>query len=53
MDKNSGIETVVNKLDEISNEFRFFKMEVLAGREESEVEVVRQEEVPLFAYQQL
>ena len=32
LDKNHAIETVVNKLDTIDNEFRFFQMEVLAGR---------------------
>ncbi|KAJ3539096.1 hypothetical protein NM688_g6415 [Phlebia brevispora] len=29
--KNAGIKTVVNKLDSISNQFRVFKMELLAG----------------------
>jgi hypothetical protein len=38
--KNPGIETVVNKLDTIDNEFRFFKMEVLAGRPDFNVETV-------------
>ena len=31
MDKNPGLKTVVNKVNEINNEFRFFKMELLAG----------------------
>lgn len=31
LDKNTAIRTVVNKLDTIDNEFRFFKMERLAG----------------------
>ncbi|XP_033110444.1 tRNA (guanine(37)-N1)-methyltransferase-like [Anneissia japonica] len=31
IDKTPGITTVVNKLSEINNEFRFFKMEILTG----------------------
>jgi Met-10+ like-protein len=38
--KNPGIETVVNKVDTIDNEFRFFNMEVLAGRPDFQVEMV-------------
>lgn len=39
LDKNAAIETVVNKLDTIDNEFRFFQMEVLAGRPDFIVEI--------------
>ncbi|KAK4058212.1 tRNA(m(1)G37)methyltransferase [Microbotryomycetes sp. JL221] len=38
LDKNKQIKTVVNKLDTIDNEFRFFKMEVLAGVEDFKVQ---------------
>lgn len=31
LDKNSGLRTVVNKLDSIDTTFRYFSMEVLAG----------------------
>ncbi|KAF8971730.1 Met-10+ like-protein-domain-containing protein [Flammula alnicola] len=31
LDKNKRVKTVVNKLDMIDNQFRFFKMELLAG----------------------
>ena len=34
LDKNSGLRTVINKLDSIDTEFRFFAMEVLAGEPE-------------------
>lgn len=34
LEKNPNIRTVVNKLDTIDNEFRFFKMEKLAGDDE-------------------
>lgn len=37
LEKNRHIRTVVNKLDSIDNEFRFFKMERLAGQDEFEV----------------
>lgn len=39
LEKNRHIRTVVNKLDSIDNEFRFFKMEKLAGDDEYEVMV--------------
>lgn len=39
LDKNATIQTVVNKVDNIENEFRFFPMEVLAGKPDYEVEV--------------
>ena len=39
LEKNNQIRTVVNKLDSIDNEFRFFKMERLAGDDEYEVTV--------------
>ncbi|KAJ1981708.1 tRNA(m(1)G37)methyltransferase [Dimargaris xerosporica] len=34
LDKTQHIETVVNKLDSIDTTFRFFKMEVLAGKDD-------------------
>lgn len=34
LDKHNLIKTVVNKMDQIDNTFRFFKMEVLAGEED-------------------
>jgi tRNA (guanine37-N1)-methyltransferase len=40
MDKNPGIKTVVNKLDNIDAKFRFFDMEVLAGEPDFVVEHV-------------
>lgn len=33
MGKHNGIKTVVNKLDQIDNTFRFFKMELLCGED--------------------
>jgi tRNA (guanine37-N1)-methyltransferase len=39
LEKNRSIRTVVNKLDSIDTQFRFFKMEKLAGAEEYEVTV--------------
>lgn len=41
MDKNPHITTVVNKVGTIENEFRVFSMEVIAGREDFETEVVQ------------
>ncbi|KAI5120836.1 hypothetical protein M0805_007023 [Coniferiporia weirii] len=38
MDKNSRIRTVVNKLDSIHDQFRFFEMELIAGEPEFIVE---------------
>ncbi|PWN40350.1 hypothetical protein IE81DRAFT_349324 [Ceraceosorus guamensis] len=34
LDKNNGIRTVVNKLDTIDTQFRFFQMELIAGMED-------------------
>ncbi|KAJ3342793.1 tRNA(m(1)G37)methyltransferase [Gonapodya sp. JEL0774] len=39
LEKNKHIRTVVNKLDSIDTEFRFFKMEVLAGDDDMVAEV--------------
>jgi tRNA G37 N-methylase Trm5 len=36
-----GIQTVINKIDTIDTQFRFFHMEVLAGRPDTVAEVVR------------
>jgi len=38
LDKNKGVRTVVNKLNSIDAEFRFFKMELLAGEPDYVVE---------------
>lgn len=38
LDKNRSIRTVVNKLDSINAQFRFFDMELLAGEPDFEVE---------------
>ncbi|GBE77437.1 tRNA (guanine(37)-N1)-methyltransferase [Sparassis crispa] len=37
LDKNPGIKTVVNKIDNISNQFRIFNMELLAGEPDYKV----------------
>lgn len=37
LDKNTTVKTVVNKLDSIDNEFRFFQMEVMGGEPEFRV----------------
>ena len=39
LDKNTGIRTVVNKVDEIMTEYRTFPMEVLAGDNDMDVQV--------------
>jgi len=39
--KNKPLRTVVNKLDTIDTQFRFFKMELLAGEPDYIVEHVR------------
>jgi len=38
--KNPGLRTIVNKLDSIDTQFRFFKMELLAGDPNYVVEAV-------------
>lgn len=38
--KNPQIKTVVNKLESIDAKFRFFKMELLAGEDNTFAEVV-------------
>ncbi|CAA7264835.1 unnamed protein product [Cyclocybe aegerita] len=38
MDKNKRVKTVVNKLNTIDNQFRFFKMELIAGEPDFVVE---------------
>ena len=40
MQKNKKVRTVVNKLNMIDNQFRFFKMELLAGEPDYVVEHV-------------
>ena len=39
--KNNQLRTVINKLDIIDNEFRYFQMEVLAGEPDFNVTLVR------------
>lgn len=41
LDKNAHIRTVVNKLGSINNQYRVFEMEVVAGEERFETEVVQ------------
>jgi hypothetical protein len=44
--KNKGVKTVVNKLNSIDTQFRFFKMELLAGEPNYVVEHVGFSVVP-------
>ncbi|XP_078000991.1 tRNA (guanine(37)-N(1))-methyltransferase-like [Glandiceps talaboti] len=42
LDKNPGIKMVVNKVNTIDNEFRFFQMEMMAGEEKSMVVTMKE-----------
>lgn len=41
LDKNPSLKTVVTKLGNIENEYRVFSMEVIAGEQRLETEVVQ------------
>ena len=52
MDKNPGIKTVINKIDDVGeeNEYRTFKYEVLAGNGDMNVEVREEDCTFCFDY---